>query len=247
MQIGAEVSENGPQNLPIILPVQTISVGTQTIPVAPVPIDHESLSSQVKESITYSTGVQTMEPWGPPRRKNSIDGSSNSDPDQLPPKLHTPRSSKRLSRREREREDALRRNLRHEIEEELKAIKEPANIAMTEPTSTNFPARELTREETTAVISSEDFMDFVERSSKVIERALDQDYDVLADYALDGLNGPDDDDDQAKGYASSRTKNGRGMKEIAQFYDERWSRKRMISDINFSPKVSLNSMNISPS
>lgn len=83
--------------------------------------------------------------------------------------------------------------------------------------------------------ASEDFLDFVERSSKVIEKALDQDYDVLADYALDAVNGVDEEEDE--GYGSSRGKKGRRIKQIAQFYDERWSKKRMISDMHFSPKV----------
>jgi len=76
-------------------------------------------------------------------------------------------------------------------------------------------------------------MDFVERSSKVIERALDEEYDILADYALSGENGVEDDDDE---YGNTRGKGRRRVKEIAQFYDERWSKKRMISDISFSPK-----------
>ena len=82
--------------------------------------------------------------------------------------------------------------------------------------------------------SSGDFVEFVERSSKVIERALDQEYDILADYALGGVNGLDDDDD---GFGATRGGKGRRIKEVAQFWDERWSKKRMISDISFSPKV----------
>lgn len=87
--------------------------------------------------------------------------------------------------------------------------------------------------------ASEDFLDFVERSSKVIEKALDQDYDVLADYALDG--GDEIDEDEDEGYGSSRGKKGRRIKQVAQFYDERWSKKRMISDMHFSPKVGITS------
>ena len=143
-----------------------------------------------------------------------------------------------MSRREKEREEEVRQSLRREIEEELKAIKDPtAHDQGIQNSVQRFPARVLTDDEMNAVTSSEDFVDFVERSSKVIERALDQDYDVLADYALDGLNGLDVDEDE--GYASSRGKKGRRIKEVAQFYDERWSKKRMISDINFSPKVCL--------
>ena len=82
--------------------------------------------------------------------------------------------------------------------------------------------------------ASEDFLEFVERSSKVIEKALDQDYDLLADYALDGAELESDEDE---GYGSSRGKKGRRIRQIAQLYDDRWSRKRMISDLHFSPKV----------
>ena len=98
----------------------------------------------------------------------------------------------------------------------------------------NVPARGLTDEEVNAVTASEDFLEFVERSSKVVEKALDQDYDVLADYALDGA---EVDSDEDEGYGSSRGKKGQRVRQIAQFYDERWSKKRMISDMNFSPKV----------
>lgn len=93
----------------------------------------------------------------------------------------------------------------------------------------------MTSEELDAVTSSNDFLDFVERSSKVIERALDEEYDVLADYAHGGA-GMDDDDDEFGGKGGRR---GRRIRETMQFFDERWSRKRIISDISFSPKVRL--------
>lgn len=83
--------------------------------------------------------------------------------------------------------------------------------------------------------SSEEFLEFVERSSRVIERTLDQEYDVLVNYSLDGLEGIDNDEDE--GYGSSRGKKGRRIRQVTQFYDERWSKKRMISDLSFSPKV----------
>ena len=140
-----------------------------------------------------------------------------------------------MSRREREREEELRQQLRREIEEDLKLVKDLPTNGLPLQGSQNDLTRPLSREEMNAVTSSEDFMQFVERSGKVIEKALEQDYDILTDYALDGLNGLDDDEDE--GHASSRGKRNRRIREIAQFYDERWSKKRMISDINFSPKV----------
>lgn len=90
--------------------------------------------------------------------------------------------------------------------------------------------RKLEDDELKAVTSSDDFLDFVERSSKVIERALDEEYDVLADYELGGVDGDLEEDEETG-------KKRRGIREVCQFWDERWSKKRMISDISFSPKV----------
>ncbi|EKD21057.1 WD domain-containing protein [Drepanopeziza brunnea f. sp. 'multigermtubi' MB_m1] len=213
---------------------QTLSISTQTLSTAPLATVFEFPPSPVKEIFSYSKGVQTAEEWGTLASRPRAFEDEDDDGVKTPP---TSSPNKRLSRRERDREEELRENIRKEIEEELKAtrdlvtdgsLKVPQN-----PAAANFPARALTHEELKAVTSSEDFMDFVERSSKVIERALDQEYDILADYALSGENGVEDDDDE---YGNTRGKGRRRVKEVAQFYDERWSKKRMISDINFSPK-----------
>ena len=219
-------------------PVQTASAGTQTLSTAPVETNYDippSLPTKPRvEVTTYSKGVQTSDPWSPQRRRRSSGGFSDSERDQSPT-ARSPRASKRLTRRKREREEELRQNLRREIEEELKAVKDLSLDGPIPTGPSKFPARGLTDEEVNAVTASEEFLDFVERSSKVIEKALDQDYDVLADYALDGADGIDEDEDE--GYGSSLGNKGRRIKQVAQFYDERWSKKRMISDMCFSPKV----------
>ena len=184
----------------------------------------------------YSKGIQTSEPWSPQQQKQSTDGFSDSDPDGSPSARTSPRST-RLSRREREREEELRQKLREEIEKELKAVRDAASIGAGPQSAQSFPTRALTGEELNAITASDGFLDFVQRSSKIIERALDEEYDVLADYAMDGVVGVDDDEDE--GYASSRGKKGRGIKEIVRFYDERWSKKRIISDLDFSPKAGI--------
>lgn len=205
----------------------------QTLSIGPLTTVYETLSSPKPEILTYSKGVQTSEPWSPPKQRSH---GSDSEADESPTRVKTPRAAKRLSRRERERDEELRQNLKREIEEELKALQQlgPDTTTAASLSQQNFPARTLTNEELSAVTSSEDFLDFVERSSKVIERALEQEYDILADYALGGMNGLDDEDD---GYGTTGTKKGRRIKEVAQFWDERWSKKRMISDLGFSPKV----------
>jgi dynein intermediate chain len=164
---------------------------------APLTTVYEFLPSPVKEVFSYSKAVQTTEEWGTQTSRPKVFEDSEEDEGET---AATSTPNKRLSRRERTREDELRENIRKEIEEELKATRDlvgdgPLRIAPQSSTA-NFPARILTNEELNAVTSSEDFMEFVERSSKVIERALDQEYDILADYALSGVNGVGDDDDE---------------------------------------------------
>jgi dynein intermediate chain len=186
---------------------------------------YERPPSPVKEVFSYSKGVQTAEEWFNTPRSQALPLSDDEEATSTP--------NKRLSRRTREREEELRQNLRKEIEDELRAAKELANDGvLRSATAANFPARELTTEELRAVTASEDFMDFVDKSTKVIEKALDQEYDILTAYTLQSHD-IDDEDDQS-GNVGGRGR--RKVKEVAQFYDERWSKNRMISAIDFSPK-----------
>ena len=215
-----------------------VSAATQTQSTAPVEATHEQPSgptaTSASEVLTYSKGVQTSYPWSPQRQRRLLGGFSDSEGDEPPSAPRSP--TKRRSRRQREREEELRQNIRLEIEEEMKNVKDLSLDVPTPTGPSKFPARGLTDEEVNAVTASEDFLEFVERSSKVIEKALDEDYDLLADYALDGAELESDEDE---GYGSSRGKKGRRVRQVAQFYDERWCRKRMISDLHFSPKVRL--------
>ncbi|KKA30476.1 hypothetical protein TD95_000635 [Thielaviopsis punctulata] len=203
-------------------------------------IEPQQANEPKEEVVTYSKAVQTMEEWTGPistgvgthTRGPSL---AFSETDEYNATMMSP-SKQRLSRREREREEELRQNIRREIEEELKSAQQLLDDGQLSsadgPTSKNFPARALTSEELDAVMASEDFLDFVERSSKVLERALDQEYDILMDYALHGDDADEEDDNSGNTGGKGRHK----VKEVAQFYDERWSKKRMISGIDWSPK-----------
>jgi dynein intermediate chain len=210
--------------------MQTLSIG----PLATVYEYDGQVTDEVtkrKEVITYSKGVQASIEWSP-MKSRGVGGGSDSERDESP--TRSPKS-KRLSRRQKERDVEIREQLRREIEEELKATQAALDGSIPASSDENFPFKTLSSEELAAVENSDEFIGFVERSTKVLERALDQqlDYDILADYALGGA-GVDDDDE---GYGSSGGKKGRRIKEIAQFWDERWSKKRMISDLDFSTKV----------
>ena len=172
--------------------------------------------------------MQTSDDWSPEKRR-VVDQTASDDEGPLSPS----RTRKRLSRRERERDEDIRQRLRKEVEEELAALSLENQHVKSEGKE-NFPARPLTHDELNAVTASDDFLDFVERSTKVIERALDEEYDVLADYALRGMDGLDDEDGED---GTTRTKKGRRIRETHQFQDERWTKGRMISDLDFSVKV----------
>ena len=211
---------------------------TQTISIGPLATVYESAgdgqvtaeANTQKEVITYSKGVQASIDWSPPKSRGA--GGSDTERDESP--TRSPRS-KRLSRRQKERDEEIRNQLRREIEEEIKAAQQAPQDGTVATLDENYPFKTLTNEELSAVENSEDFIGFVERSTKVLERALDQHlgYDILADYAHDALDIGDEDE----GFGTSAGKKGRRIKEIAQFWDERWSTKRMISDLGFSPKV----------
>ncbi|CAK7563455.1 MAG: hypothetical protein SEPTF4163_001324 [Sporothrix epigloea] len=192
---------------------------------------YECPPSPVKEVFSYSKGVQTTDdllPAAPAVANRALYDSDGEE--QIPA---TP--GKKLSRREREREEELRKNIRQEVEQELQAAKEQlvgqASVQTGAPQALNYPARVLSNEELKAVTSSSEFVDFLEKSTKVIEKALDLEYDILTDYTLQAY---DNEDEEEQGNFGGRGR--RKVKEIRQFYDEKWSRKRMITSIDFSPK-----------
>jgi dynein intermediate chain, cytosolic len=209
---------------------QTVTVVPPSLTVTALTTVYECPPEPVKEVFSYSKGVQTSDEWIPPPRNRAL---SLSEENEEPGATSTP--SKRQSRRERDREEELRQNIRREVEEELKATFDMMKDGSSNSkalTSTNFPSRVLTLEELKALMSSDELMEFVDKSSKVIERALDQEYDVLTDYALQGQDVDDDDDDTG----NTGGKGKRRVKEVIQYFNERWSKKRMISCIDFSPK-----------
>ncbi|ROV87745.1 hypothetical protein VSDG_09719 [Cytospora chrysosperma] len=209
------------------LPTQTVYSQPQTLTTAPLATVYECPPSPVKEIFSYSKGVQTSEEWFPAAtRPRALSGESL-------PEDATSTPNKRMSRRERDKEEELRQKLRQEIEEELQAAKDltaEGDVKNAILPTSSFATRTLTNDELNAIVSSDEFFDFFDRSTKVIEKALDQ-YDVLTDYTL-GAQDLEDEDEQGNFGGKGRRK----VKEIRQFYDERWSKKRMVSSIDFSPK-----------
>lgn len=85
--------------------------------------------------------------------------------------------------------------------------------------------RELSEEEKMMIVLSEDFQRFMDRSGRVMERALSESVDIYTDYS-----GVADSDDAGDEKNSCRVSLNRC------FWDERWSRNRCVTSLDWSPQ-----------
>ncbi|XP_060776079.1 dynein, cytoplasmic 1, intermediate chain 2a isoform X4 [Neoarius graeffei] len=87
------------------------------------------------------------------------------------------------------------------------------------------PHRELTEEEKQQVLHSDDFLMFFDHSSRIVERALSEQVDVCFDYS-----GRDLQDKEGETQAGTKLSLNR------QFTDERWSKHRVVTCLDWSPQ-----------
>uniref|UniRef100_A0A1B6CBH8 Cytoplasmic dynein intermediate chain n=1 Tax=Clastoptera arizonana TaxID=38151 RepID=A0A1B6CBH8_9HEMI len=85
--------------------------------------------------------------------------------------------------------------------------------------------RELSNDEKMMIILSEDFQRFVDRTGRIIERALYESIDITVDYT-----GVTDDEDALDEKNSCRVSLNR------YFWDERWSKNRCVTSMDWSPQ-----------
>ncbi|KAF7973952.1 hypothetical protein HWV62_13910 [Athelia sp. TMB] len=96
--------------------------------------------------------------------------------------------------------------------------------------------RELTEEERASILAAPEFFDFVDQSSKFIQRALNDNYDAIRDYTIGAESGADDSE-------------GKRVKLVCAFSDEKTGKNRSITDVDWSPKypeLSVASYNKNP-
>ncbi|XP_017886806.1 cytoplasmic dynein 1 intermediate chain-like isoform X13 [Ceratina calcarata] len=85
--------------------------------------------------------------------------------------------------------------------------------------------RELSEEEKQMIILSEDFQRFLDRASRILERALGESVNIYTDYtgSMDGEDGMDE-------------KSHQRLYVNRWFFDERWSRNRCVTSMDWSPQ-----------
>lgn len=111
------------------------------------------------ETITYSKGTQTLDD------ELSIDMDES----------ETTKAEEHLIAR-------LRQEIESEIRQNAKEVKDRELARKTEAVKKEPGITSLARVEKDSILSSTSFSDFVDRSYKVLERALNEDYDILHDY-----------------------------------------------------------------
>lgn len=206
--------QNGdpPRRLPMA------SISTQTEPADDTEPPREIVTAPpvqvpAREYITYSKAVQT-DPVA------DVGVGTNGD---FEDEEHT-RPRRRSSRKQKEQDEEIRASLRREIEEEIRATQGDPSIPVS--SQQRFPLRQLNSNELNAVTSSPDFQSFIESTSRYIDRWLDEEYDILRDYSRAAIVDTEED------YAS---KTSQSLREVLQLYSATHSRRRMVTDLNFSP------------
>ncbi|XP_049766026.1 cytoplasmic dynein 1 intermediate chain-like isoform X13 [Schistocerca serialis cubense] len=94
-----------------------------------------------------------------------------------------------------------------------------------EATKQQEQVRELSEEEKQMIILSEDFQRFFDRSARIMERALCESVDIYTDYT-----GVTDNEEGTDEKSNARLSLNRW------FYDERWSRNRCVTSMDWSPQ-----------
>ncbi|RIA81178.1 WD40-repeat-containing domain protein [Glomus cerebriforme] len=136
-------------------------------------------------------------------------------------------------------EDEIRAKIVKEFEEaekQRKAYEEEEKIKAEIEKKREAKLWELSEEEKKIIFNLPEFRDFVDLSTKYVERAINENYDVLRDYKL----GEDIDDEVVEGPR---------VKYVCSYFDDRWNKNRSVTDVNWSkknPELFLASYNKNP-
>ncbi|RXN07145.1 cytoplasmic dynein 1 intermediate chain 2 isoform X4 [Labeo rohita] len=109
--------------------------------------------------------------------------------------------------------------------------KETQTPTMTE--QKEAPPHELTEEEKLQILHSEDFMEFFDHSTRIMERALSEHVDVFFDYS-----GRDMEEKEGEMQAGAKLSLNR------KFVDDRWSKQRVVTCLDWSPQHPVYCVNV---
>ncbi|KAK7203892.1 WD40-repeat-containing domain protein [Myxozyma melibiosi] len=163
------------------------------------------VQNEQQQRIVYSKEVQTDDFW-------SSSDESGDEHEQL-------NKNEKEKREGQIDEVSLRRQIREEIERELRT-----SSSSSQQQQQQQPEKEVRFKisEKSEVLKTSSFLTFLESSTKVVERTLDEEYDVLYDYAV-GVS------------ADARDAESESLvRQSYQFFSEKWSKDRSVTSIDWS-------------
>nr|XP_009300386.1 cytoplasmic dynein 1 intermediate chain 2 isoform X2 [Danio rerio] len=107
----------------------------------------------------------------------------------------------------------------------MQPVMEPQEEKDSQKEEDEASPHELTEEEKQQILHSEEFVTFFDHSSRIMERALSEQVDVFFDYS-----GRDLQDKEGESQAGAKLSLNR------QFADERWSKHRVVTCLDWSPQ-----------
>ncbi|KAK4705886.1 hypothetical protein P7C70_g322, partial [Phenoliferia sp. Uapishka_3] len=184
-----------------------------------------STSVQVYElpprpKVVYDKSIQTSDELYLPSTSSipstsfSTSPSSSSDPNTTAGGVGRETAEEMRSRIVLELEEE-RRKLDLEIEEEKKKAEEELEEER---------KKGLDESALSSVLASPPFLDFLNSSSKIVQRALSDSYDYLRDYTVSSV-------EDGKGEDGAR------VRLLGSWYEERWGRGRSVTGVEWSPKA----------
>ena len=170
---GVSDSESASQAMPPAHPGSTksfSSVMQVMLDIAPPP----RVEKRAREVVTYSKEVQTVA-WGPVVKEDVFE---DIDEDEV--------LRKRVEEQVRQEMEILRLDEEKSAREaQLHQLEAEKQVPGTHILRGILLISVISEEEQLRILTSDSFHDFLSRSSKIVERALDEDYDVLVDYTMD--------------------------------------------------------------
>jgi dynein intermediate chain len=136
-------------------------------------------------------------------------------------------------------EEEIRAKILKEQEEKEKvhqATLEEERLRMEDEKKKMLQLKDISEENRKKILSSNEFVEFFDHSTKIVERALNENYDFMKDYSIIKDN---ENDDQS----------GSRVKYLHSFFDDRWTKNRSVTDVNWSrrnPELCVASYNKNP-
>ncbi|GAA6011843.1 hypothetical protein JCM10207_004263 [Rhodosporidiobolus poonsookiae] len=178
----------------------------------------EVYSIPPKPKVVYDKSIQTS--------FDAYPSSSSAQTDSAPDPHDPSSSSTAAGGAGRETADELRARIIAELEAERKQL--DAEIAaekrLADAQLEAERARGLAPAQLSSVFSSPGFADFLESSSKIVQRALSDSYDYLRDYTVSNDDGRDEADAKAK------------VRLLGSWQDSQLGRGRSVTGVDWSPK-----------